>query len=141
MKTTSITLALNGNTEEVFNFYRSVFGGEFLHLQRMSDIPGDHSQQMAPGEANKILHVALPIGGAVLSGMDIPAKMPASVFGTNFMVQAETESEYETDKIFNGLAEGGRITMPLGHQFWGSYFGMLTDKFGIQWMVSYTKEA
>jgi PhnB protein len=140
MKTTNITLAFNGNAEEAFNFYKSVFGGQFIHVQRMSDIPGDHSHQMAPGEANRILHMALPIGSAVLSGMDVPVKMPASVFGTNFMVQAETESEAETDKIYNGLAEGGRISIALGHQFWGSYFGMLTDKFGIQWMVSYTKQ-
>ena len=119
MKTTNITLAFNGNAEEAFNFYRSVFGGEFIHVQRMSD---------------------MPIGSSVLSGMDVPVKMPASVFGTNFMVQAETESETETDKIFNGLAEGGRISIPIGQQFWGSYFGMLTDKFGIQWMVSYTKQ-
>src|SRR5579871_3779248 len=104
MKTINITLAFNGNTEEAFNFYKSVFGGEFIHVQRMSDIPGDH--QLSAEEAKKILHVALPAGNAVLNGMDIPGSRPAVTFGTNIFAGLETSSEEETDRVFNGLSEG-----------------------------------
>jgi PhnB protein len=117
MKTANITLAFNGNTEEAFNFYKSVFGGEFIHVQRMSDIPGDHTHQMAPGEADRILHMALPIGSAVLSGMDVPLKMPASVFGTNFMVQAETESEAKPIKYLMALPKAAGSASRLANSF------------------------
>jgi len=135
----NITLAFNGNTEAAFNFYKSVFGGEFIHVQRMSDIPHP-PQDTSAEEANKILHIALPIGSSsVLNGMDVPGSRPAVNIGNNFMVTIDTEGEEETKKIFDGLAQGANITIPLDHQFWGAYFGMLTDKFGIQWMLSYTK--
>jgi PhnB protein len=88
-------------------------------------------------EGEKILHIALPIGTAVLSGMDVPQGRPQSIAGTNFMVTLDTSSEEETQKLFEGLSEGGFVMMPLDHQFWGAYFGMFTDKFGIQWMLSY----
>ncbi|MGN6567046.1 MAG: VOC family protein [Flavipsychrobacter sp.] len=138
MKSANITLAFNGNAEAAFNFYKSVFGGEFIHIQRMSDIP--NATDLSQEEANKILHVALPIGHSVLAGMDVPASRPATTFGNNFMVTAAAESEEETKRIFEGLSAGANITIPLDHQFWGAYFGMLTDKFGIQWMVSYSKQ-
>jgi PhnB protein len=137
MKAINITLIFNGQTEAAFNFYKSAFGGEFTHLQRMKDIPGDHPLSAEEGE--KILHVALPIDGALLLGMDIPHNRPAANPGNNFMVTLDTSSEEETTKLFNALGEGGFIMMPIGHQFWGSFFGMVTDKFGIQWMLSYVK--
>jgi len=137
MKAVNITLTFNGQTEEAFNFYKTVFGGDFIHIQRMKDIPGPEPVTGEAGE--KILHVALPIGGAVLSGMDIPQGRPQSNQGDNFMITIDTESEDETTRIFNGLDEGGFIMMPLAQQFWATYFGMLTDKFGIQWMLSYVK--
>lgn len=137
MKSANITITFNGQTEEAFNLYKSVFGGEFIMLQRMKDIP--NAPEMPEAEGNKILFMSLPMGNSVLMGMDIPAHMPPGKEGTNFMVTVETESEEETTQFFNGLAEGGHVMMPLGDQFWGAFFGMVTDKFGIQWMLSYTK--
>jgi len=125
----------NGQTEAAFNFYKSVFGGEFSNFQRMKDIPGD--QPMSPGEAEKILYVQLPVGNSVLMGMDVSSKMPPTNPGNNFMVSLDTSSEEENTRLFNELSEGGFVMMPLGHQFWGAFFGMVTDKFGIQWMLSY----
>ena len=137
MKASNITIMFNGNTEDAFNFYKSVFGGEFITLQRMKDIPGDHP--MSPEAAEKILYVALPVGNSVIMGMDVPESRPPINAGNNFMVTLDTSSEEETTRFFNALAEGGNITMPLANQFWGAFFGMVTDKFGIQWMLSYVK--
>jgi PhnB protein len=138
MKASNITLMFNGNTETVFNFYRSVFGGEFTTLQRMKDMPGDH--QLPPEAAEKILYVQLPVGNSVIMGMDIPAHMPPADSGKNFMITLDTSSEEETTQLFNELSAGGFAMMPLGHQFWGAFFGMVTDQFGIQWMISYVEE-
>jgi len=135
MKAVNITLTFNGHAEAAFNFYRSVFGGEFIHVQRLKDMPSPNPMPTEEGE--KILHIALPIGTAVLAGMDIPAGRPESIAGTNFMVSLDTSSEEETQKLFEGLSEGGFVMMPLDHQFWGAYFAMFTYKFGIQWMLSY----
>jgi PhnB protein len=140
MKASNITLTFNGNTEEAFNFYKAAFGGEFSNLQRMKDIPGDHPD-MPADQLEKILYMQLPIGNSVIMGMDIPAHMPPTVFGTNFMITIDTESEAETTGLFNKLSDGGVIMMPLGNQFWGAFFGMFTDKFGIQWMLSYVAGA
>jgi len=137
MKAVNITLTFNGQTETAFNFYKSVFGGEFIHVQRMKEMPAP--QPLSPEEGEKILHVALPIGGAVLAGMDVPQGMPQSISGTNFMITLDTSSEEETKTLYEGLSAGGSIMMALDNQFWGAYFGMFTDKFGIQWMVSYMK--
>lgn len=137
MKALNITLTFNGNAEVAFTFYKSVFGGEFIHVQRLAEMP---SPQPLPAEdKEKILHIALPIGSAVLSGMDVPSGRPQSVQGTNFMVSLDTSSEEETKRIFEGLSDGGMVMIPLANQFWGAYFGMFKDKFGIQWMVSYVK--
>jgi len=138
MKAINITLVFDGQTEAAFNFYKSVFGGEFSNLQRMKDIPG--APPMPAEESEKILHMAFPIGGAILMGMDAPTGRMVVNQGNNFMVTLDTGSEEETTTLFNGLSAGGLITMPLGHQFWGSFFGMVTDKFGIQWMLSYVKQ-
>ena len=138
MKAVNITLAFDGQTEAAFNFYRSIFGGEFSNVSRMKDIPGDH--QMPAEESEKILHMAYPLGSSILMGMDIPTGRMDVNKGSNFMVTVDTESEEETTRFFNGLAEGGFVMMPLAQQFWGAYFGMLTDKFGIQWMLSYMKQ-
>jgi PhnB protein len=130
-------LNFNGTTEEAFNFYKSVFGGEFLTLQRFSDMP---SEIPAPAgtDQGRILHVSLPISAeTVLMGSDVPDSYPAPITGTNFSISINTESEEEATKLFNGLSAGGQVTMPLAKAFWGAYFGMFTDKFGIQWMVNY----
>jgi len=128
-------LNYNGNAEEAFNFYRSVFGGEFAVVMRFGDVPDEH--KMPESESKKIMHIALPIGnGNMLMGSDVPEASGEVKTGTNFCISISTQSE-EADKLFNGLSAGGQVTMPLGKTFWGSYFGMFTDQFGVQWMVSY----
>jgi PhnB protein len=130
-------LNFNGNTEEAFNFYKSVFGGEFITLQRYKETP--HAGEMATSEQEKIMHVALPMGsGNILMGTDIPESMEKVSFGTNFSLSIEAESEAHANEVFSKLSDGGQVTMPLDKTFWGAYFGMLTDKFGVQWMVNYS---
>lgn len=127
----------NGNCEEAFTFYKSVFGGEFPYVGRYSDMPAEGGKQMAPEEANKIMHMSLPIGNTILMGSDVGGEWAKyTVVGNNVQLSVSADSNEETDRIFNGLAEGGRVNMPLANTFWGSYFGMLTDRFGINWMVS-----
>ncbi len=130
-------LNFDGNTEQAFNFYKSVFGGEFLTIQRMKDTP--EASKVPDNEKDRIMHVALPIGkNAILMASDVLESMVHKVSpGNNFYISVSTESEKEAEKIFNGLSAGGKITMALEKTFWGSYFGMLKDKFGVQWMVSY----
>lgn len=137
MKAINITLIFKGQAEAAFNFYKSIFGGEFSNLQRMKDMP--NPPPMSDEEAQNILHMAFPVGNSVLMGMDMPEGRGGINVGNNFMATLDTSSEEETLRIFNGLAEGGIVMMPLDHQFWGAYFGMVTDKFGIQWMLSYVK--
>lgn len=130
-------LNFNGTTEEAFNFYRSVFGGEFITLQRFSDTP--EADRIAVADRDKIMHVALPIGnGNILMGTDALESMghPLTV-GNNFYMSISADSEEEADKYFNALSPGGKITMPLEKAFWGAYFGMFTDRYGIQWMINY----
>jgi PhnB protein len=138
---TSMNPYLNflGNTEDAFNFYRSVFGTEFVTLQRFKDTP--EAGKLPAGDQNKIMHVALPIGkGNILMATDALESMGHSVtVGNNFSISVSTDNKEEADKIFKGLSDNGQVTMPLADTFWGAYFGMLTDKFGIQWMVSYDK--
>jgi PhnB protein len=138
MKAINITLVFNGKTEAAFNFYKSVFGTEFIHLQRMKDMPGDHGFTEQDGD--KILHVALPVGNAVLMGMDMPEGRGAVNDGNNFYVTVDTSNEEETTVLFNRLAENGSISMPVDHQPWGAFFGMVTDQFGIQWILSYVAQ-
>ncbi|HEY0678291.1 MAG TPA: VOC family protein [Chitinophagaceae bacterium] len=137
MLTINPYLNFMGNTEAAFNFYRSVFGGEFLVFQRFRDVPG--GEKMSPADQEKIMHVGLKIGNHnVLMGTDALESMGQSLTsGNNFYLSLSPESEAEADVIFGKLAEGGNVTMPLDRAFWGAYFGMVTDKFGIQWMVNY----
>lgn len=130
-------LNFKGNTEEAFNFYKSVFGGEFLTVQRFKDTP--EADKTAAQDQNKIMHIALPIGkGTILMGTDaIGPQGDHLTIGTNFHLSASAESDAETQKLFNALSNGGTVTVALDKMFWGAYFGMCTDKFGIQWMVSY----
>lgn len=133
-------LTFNGNCEEAFNFYKSVFGGEFPYVGRFKDMPADpHHSPMPPSEANKIMHISLPISKeTILMGSDSSdAFGKATVEGNNFSISVNADSEEEARKIFESLSAGGKVTMPLDKTFWGALFGMLTDKFNIQWMVSY----
>lgn len=128
-----------GNTEDVFNFYKSVFGGEFAMLQKFGEMPGCDEMKLSDEDKNKIMHIALPISdGHVLMGTDaIGEHAKDAIIGNNISLSVSADSKEEAEKIFNGLADGAEITMPLADTFWGAYFGMLKDKFGIQWMVNY----
>ena len=130
-------LNFNGNTEEVFNFYKSVFGGEFSMLQRFKDTPD--ADKMPPHTQEQIMHIALPIGGNVLMGTDVPDFMEQVKPGTNISLSIHVDTKEEANRLYDGLAAGGKSTMPMTDMFWGDYFGMLTDKFEIQWMISCVK--
>lgn len=138
MVTINPYLNFPGNTEEAFNFYKSVFGGEFPMLMRFGDVPPS-GPPMPDKFKDKIMHIALPIGkGNVLMGTDAIEEMGHKVTsGTNFHISVTPDSKEEADRIFNALSAGGKITMPIKDEFWGEYFGMFNDKFGIQWMVNY----
>ena len=136
MATINPYLNFKGNTEEAFNFYRSVFGGEFEIIQRFKDTP--EAERLPATDHDKIMHIALPIGkNNILMGTDaLESAGQTLTQGNNFSLSISTDSDDETGKIFNALSAGGTVTMPLDKMFWGSYFGMCTDKFGVQWMVS-----
>jgi PhnB protein len=136
MTTVNPYLNFSGNCEEAFNFYLSAFGGEFSMLMRFKDVPAEH--QMTESEAEKIMHVALPIGsGTVLMGSDRPDSMGPTTAGNNSYISINAASEEEAARLFRKLSAGGQVIMPLEKAFWGAYFGMFNDKFGIQWMVNY----
>ena len=127
----------NGNAEEAFTFYKSVFGGEFAMVMRFSALAGPEFP-VAEHEANKIMHIALPIGDSVLMGNDVPEIMGKTNENENrSKISINCESKEEADKLFNGLSAGGSVTMPMNQTFWGAYFGMFADKFGIHWMVNF----
>lgn len=137
MTTVNPYLNFNGTTEEAFNFYKSVFGGEFQALMRFSDNAA--CGEVSEDDKNKIMHVALPVGnGTILMGTDALESMGQKLnVGNNFYVCLSPESKEEADRLFNGLSEGGKVEMPIQDMFWGDYWGSFADKFGVQWMVSY----
>jgi PhnB protein len=140
MATTNTYLTFNGNCEEAFNFYKKVFGGEFTYMGRFGEMPQDENNQMQESDRNRIMHVSLPIGKSVLMGSDTGGEWATSFQpGNNFSISITANSKDEADKLFNGLTEGGQVTMPMDNTFWGDYFGMLTDKFGINWMMSFNE--
>ena len=127
----------NGNAEEAFNFYRSVFGGEFAMVMRFKDMP-NAGFDISEDEANKIMHIALPIGKNVLMANDVPEIMGRVNENENrSKISISAESRKEADKLFNGLSAGGTVEMPIGDSPWGSYFGMFRDKYGIEWMIDF----
>lgn len=139
MKTVNPYLNFNGNTEEAFEFYQTVFGGE-LQTVRYKDL--DNNMGATDEDLNKIANIALPIGGgAMLMGTDALASMGQSLaVGNNFYINLETESVEETERLFNDLSSGGEIEMALQKTEWTEKFGMFADKYGIRWMVNYTGE-
>jgi PhnB protein len=127
----------NGNAEEAFNFYKSVFGGEFAKIMRFKDMASAEFP-VAENEANKIMHIALPIGKNVLMANDVPDILGKTNENENrSKISISAESKAEADKLFNGLSAGGTVEMPISDSPWGSYFGMFRDKYGIEWMVDY----
>lgn len=130
----------NGNAEEAFTFYKSVFGGEFAMIVRFKDLDLSSSEhQISENDANKIMHIALPIGKSnVLMGNDVPEIMGRVNENENrSKISISAESKEEADKLFNGLSAGGIVEAPIGESPWGSYFGMFRDKYGIEWMVDF----
>ena len=128
-----------GNTEEAFNFYKSVFGGDFTSVNRFKDVPaGD--EPLPPGIEDKIMHISLPIGGGtILMATDAIESMGHKLIeGNNSYISINPDSKEEADTIYNKLSVGGKIEMALSDQFWGAYFASFTDKFGTNWMINYT---
>ncbi len=127
----------NGNAEEAFTFYKSVFGGEFEKIIRYKDIASEEFP-IAEHETNKIMHIALPIGANMLMANDVPEIMGRTNENENrSKIFINAESREEADKLFNGLSAGGNVEMPIGDAPWGSYFAMFRDKYGIEWMVEF----
>jgi PhnB protein len=143
MSKTSTYLNFTRNTEEAFNFYKSVFGGEFLDgkINRFGEIPPmEGMPPIAEEDKNLVMHVALPIlGGHLLMGTDAPESMGFKLNqGNNVYISLHPDSRTEADTLFAKLSEAGEVEMPMQDMFWGDYYGSLTDKFGIKWMVNYT---
>ncbi|MDX9759718.1 MAG: VOC family protein [Bacteroidota bacterium] len=139
MATVNVYLNFPGNCEEAFLFYKSVFGGEFPYIGRFKDMPPQEGMPPLPKEMeNWIMHVSLPISAeTTLMGSDTGGEWaPAYVQGNNFSISVNTKDQAEAARLFDGLAKGGTVVMPAGPTFWSPYFGMLTDKFGVNWMVS-----
>ena len=127
----------NGNAEEAFTFYQSVFGGEITVIARFKDIASPEFS-VPENEANKVLRIVLPIGKNTLIANDVPEIMGKVNENENrSKISIDAESREEADRLFHGLSEGGSIEMPMNSSPWGSYFGMFRDKFGIEWTVEF----
>jgi len=132
-------LSFKGTCEEAFNFYKSVFGNEFLFVGKFKDMPETPDYPVVESDKEKIMHISLPVSNeTVLYGCDTSQAFEKStVIGNNISLSIETDSIEEATRIFNGLSDGGVVAMPLDKTFWDAYFGMFTDKYGINWMVNY----
>lgn len=138
MATINPYINFNGNAEEAFNFYKSVFGGEFDSVVRFKDL-ASADFPVPENEANKIMRITLPIGGNILIANDVPEVLGKVNENENrSKISINTESREEADTIFSGLTVGGTIEMPMDNSPWGTYFGMFRDKFGIEWTVEFT---
>jgi len=132
----------NGNCEEAFEHYKLVFGGDFSMLSRFSEMPPQEGMELSAEDMNKIMHVSLPISEeTMLMGSDVGGEWAQkNVVGNNITLSITAESKERADHFFNSLSEGGKVNMPMEKTFWGSYFGMCTDKFDINWMISFGEE-
>ena len=137
MPTINPYMNFNGNAEEAFIFYRSVFGGEFGKIIRFKDLSSPEFP-IPENEANKIMRITLPIGKNILMANDVPEAMGRVNERENrSKISVTADSREEAEKIFNGLSKGGEVEMPLGESLWGSYFVMFRDKYGIEWTVEF----
>jgi len=141
----STYLNFNRNTEEAFNFYKQVFGGEFTGgISRFSDIPPSTDNPPLPeSDRNLVMHVVLPItGGHNLMGTDAPESMGFKVnFGNNVYINLGPDTRNETKRLFDAISKGGKVEMDLQDMFWGDYYGSLEDKFGVHWMFNCSEKA
>ena len=136
-------LNFEGKTEEAFRFYEKVLGGKLTEFYRFGAMPMEGGPQLTPEQQNYVMHVGLQLpDGQMIMASDMIAGMgPRRVEGNNYSISVHPDSRQEADRIFNALAEGGTITMPIADQFWGDYYGSVTDRFGMNWMVNYTDPA
>jgi len=144
MASVSTYLNFNGTTEEAFNFYKSVFGTEFVGISRMGDVPPQEGQpEMSDADKQLIMNVMLPIlGGHMLMGTDAVESMGFTVNqGNNVYISLGPDSREEADRLFAALSEGGKVEMPMQDMFWGDYYGSLVDKYGVQWMINYSSQS
>ncbi len=144
MSKVSIYLNFQGNTEEAFNFYKSVFKSEYVTpIMRMNSVPAQPGMpQLSAKDANSVMHVALPIlGGTLIMGTDMLESMGQKIkIGNNTTINLEPDSREETERLFNALSEGCSDLAPLQDQFWGAYWGCCLDRFGIRWMFNFQKQ-
>ena len=142
MSSVSVYLTFKGNCRQAFDFYKAVFGGEFLSSSTFAEMPPQEGMPPIPEEMkNQIMHVTLPIGDTVLMGSDTGGEWaPNFQQGNNFSLSYNADSKADAERVFAALSANGHVTMPMDQTFWGSYFGMLTDSFGINWMVSFDTE-
>lgn len=139
MRSANPYLYFAGNTREAFDFYKSVFGGDFADVLRYRDM-GSNEMGVSEDELDYVAHIGLPIGSSLLMGTDeTGAAAKALNVGNNFYITLETDSEEEADRVYNGLVDGGKATLPLEETPWAKKYGMCTDRFGVQWMVMYTE--
>lgn len=134
-------LNFDGTTEAAFRFYEKVLRGKLTEIHRFGSMPASDGFELTAAQKALVLHVGLelPDGQLIMASDMIEGMGPPRVEGNNISISIHPSSRAEADRIFNGLAEGGAITMPIADQFWGDYFGSLTDRFGINWMVNYSE--
>jgi PhnB protein len=138
MATVSLYLNFAGRTEEVFLFYKEIFGGAFRELKRFSDVP--FGAQLPEAERGKVMHVSYPIGNIVLMGTDtLESQGHTLTIGNNFSICVDADDKAHADRLFAALGKDGTVTMPLQDTFWGGYFGMCVDRYGVQWMIQWIK--
>lgn len=138
MATVNPYITYNGNCEEAFNHYKSIFGGEFTMLSRFSEMPPQEGMELSADQMNHIMHVELTVSDEfLLMGSDIGGEWASeNVVGNNITLSITADSKEQADQFYASLSEGGKASMPMEKTFWGSYFGMCTDKYGIHWMIS-----
>jgi PhnB protein len=138
MQNIDIYLNFNGNSEQAFLFYRSIFGGEFMAAQRYKDVPG--GDKMPTEDQDKMMHISLKITPhtSLMASDNVASNHGSLRKGNNFHICLQAGSEKEADKLFGALSKDGKIEMPMNKTFWGAYFGMCEDKFGILWMINFT---
>ena len=143
MTTVNIYLYYQGNCEEAFNFYKSAFNKEFQYIGRYNDVPTAARQNFPHCTDQQIMHIALPISKeTILMGADIiDPNNNKTQLARNFSLYLNTDNKKEADRLFNALSAEGEIKMPMAEQFWGSYYGICIDKFGISWKISCSSNA
>jgi PhnB protein len=139
MTTINTYLHFNGNCEEAFTFYKSIFGGEYDHLGRFKDMPDNPKYPIPESAKEKIMHLSYPISkGSILMGSDMGGEWSSKYKeGNNFSISINADTKAEADRLFEALSKEGTVTMPMEKTFWGSYFGSFIDKFGISWIISF----